>query len=702
MCGITGILGKNKRPIEKHVLEAMTHALSHRGPDGYGTEIIENIGLGHRRLSIIDLETGAQPMSNENGTIRITFNGEIYNYRELRRQMEREGRRFRTQSDTEVIIHAYEKWGEDCVKYFRGMFAFGITDTRQRQIFLARDHFGIKPLYYLDNGDWFAFASEIQALKLIPSVSFDIDLLALDRYLWLQYIPAPLSIFKQIKKLPPASRVRTSFDGNMMPVETYWEPEFLPDEKRNEAEWLEEWETVVKESVHAHLVSDVPFGAFLSGGIDSAATTAYMVQLMDQPVKTFSIGFEEPEFNELPYARQVADQWNTEHYEEIVKPDALEILPKLVQHYGEPFGDSSAIPTYYLANFAKQYVPMVLSGDGGDELFAGYRSYMGWMAAIHDDKEECSLERWLTFINYMPFSLRRSLWRGELKHLAYFPLSEFERDFEKTRNLSPAHTAQYMDIKTYLPFDILTKVDVAAMIHGLEVRTPLVDVKVAELALKIPAQFNIKKNSSGEWTGKLLSKKAMRKYYAADFLNRPKTGFRCPLKKWFKEQGQLENFLKDSLLNPDAKLREYFDGKKIAAVTNGNNTGGQWLLLFLEEWLKQNSPGQTDPGAFTGPDLRLPVPGYSSSRNLTPGDVYMLASLYKGQGKLAKAEMLFTGIIEKENDETIIGGAYFHLGDICLKQQRNREALEYFKKCLALNPVHRKAAENLAMIENNR
>lgn len=706
MCGITGVLKKDRSDIDQAVLSSMTHALSHRGPDGYGTKIINNIGLGHRRLSIIDLETGTQPMSNKDGTVWITFNGEIYNYRELRRQFEIEGNRFRTLSDTEVIIFAYEKWGEDCVKHFRGMFAFAIADVRRKIIFMARDHFGIKPLFYLNTPKIFALASEIQALKMVeevPEVQFSIDLHALDKYLWLQYIPAPMSIFKGVKKLPPACHMKISFDGDATEPVVYWQPTFNPDETRTEADWLEEWDTVIRDSVKTHLVADVPFGAFLSGGIDSAAITAYMAQVLEQPIKTFSVGFEDPEINELPYAKTVSERWKTEHFEKVVTPDAFDILPDLVRHYGEPFGDSSSVPTYYVAKYAKEHVPMVLSGDGGDEFFAGYQSYTKWMDSIHDNNSNTSLENWLSFIHYMPGGLRRNLWKPEFRHHTFLPLEEFEKEFEKTRLLSTCHIVQYMDIKTYLPYDILTKVDIAAMMHGLEVRTPLIDVQVAELALRIPGQFNMNKDNRGQWTGKLLPKKVLRRYYPEAFLNRPKQGFRCPLKKWFKQPGQLEELLQEALFSPRAHVRNFFEGAVLERIAKSNNTSSQWLLLFLEEWLSQNQNSSIEPKALNKLEIQIfeQPSNFTSSQNFSATDIYHAASVFKVAGETGKAETLFNMVLEKGSGNDLIGGAYFHLAEICLAQQQSKIALGYFEKCLTFIPGHRKAAVYIQNIKSN-
>jgi asparagine synthase (glutamine-hydrolysing) len=572
--------------------------------------IRDSVGLGHRRLSIIDLATGAQPMTNEDGNVWITYNGELYNYQELRKELIAKGHGFRSVSDTETIIHAYEEWGDACVERFRGMFAFGIADYRKRRVFLARDQLGIKPLYYLVQAGHFAFASELQALRCIPGQPFTIDTKALDEYLWLQYIPAPRTIFREVQKLPPAHRMAITFDGRVTGPEEYWRVEWRPDRKRREEEWVEALDDVLRDSVRAHLVADVPFGAFLSGGVDSSAVVAYMAQIMDRPVKTFSIGFEEAEYSELPFAKQASERWGTEHHVEIVKPDALDVLPRLVSHYGEPFGDSSAIPTFYVSQMARKHVPMVLSGDGGDESFAGYDSYRYWMRgfdhdgaarwknllrpighALNPDRYplRCpTLDAWLSFINYMPTDLRQQLWRPEYRPVLPPVLETFKKEFKRVRKYQLCSKVQYMDLKTYLPFDILTKVDVASMMHGLEVRTPLVDVRVVEFASTIPQNLLIRKNGAGEWEGKLLLKKVMQKYYPSEFLHRKKMGFAVPVRKWFSSGGALRPMVQERLTGQNSVLNEFFNLEIRQAIVANGVSHQMWLLLFLDEWLRQN------------------------------------------------------------------------------------------------------------------
>jgi asparagine synthase (glutamine-hydrolysing) len=613
MCGIVGILYTDHAPVSREILETMTASLSHRGPDGWGTEVWDEVGIGHRRLAIIDLEGGKQPLSNEDGQVWITLNGEIYNYLEMRCELETRGHIFRTNSDTETVVHAYETWGDRCVEHFRGMYAFAIVDLLQRRLFLARDHLGIKPLYYLQSTGCFAFASELQALRLVPGQQFTLDLQAIDQYLWLQYIPAPHTVFHQIRKLPPAHRMSVTFDGKVSEPEKYWHLEFKPDNHRSESEWLEAIDQVLRDSVRAHLVADVPFGAFLSGGVDSSAIVAYMAQILQTPVKTFSIGFEENAYNELKYAEIVAKRWGTEHHVEIVKPDALAILPRLVKHYGEPFGDSSAIPSFYVCQMARRSVPMVLSGDGGDELFAGYDSYRTWMKWLSNDgrpvwkqrlyplahaffpkhfsQRQPTLANWLRFINYIPVELRRTLWRSEYRSVCNSPLKLFECEFKQTQGYSPCHKAQYMDIKTYLPYDIMTKVDIASMAHGLEVRTPIVDIRVVEFAATIPDHLNMRRSENGEWCGKALFKQAMQRFYPAEFLNRPKMGFAIPIQKWFAPDGALRGTLQERLLGTDSRLTPFFQPRAIRSMLARNVTGPLWLLLSLDEWLRQNEAG---------------------------------------------------------------------------------------------------------------
>jgi len=610
MCGITGLLSFYSS-VEESIIHLMNEELTHRGPDGEGLWLQDNVAIGHRRLAIIDLETGQQPLCNEDRTVWITFNGEIYNFLELRDQLEGYGHRFKTRSDTEVIVHAYEQWGDDCVQKFRGMFAFGIVDLNQRRIFLARDQFGIKPLYYLITKDCFAFASEIQALRKLP-VTLDIDLQAIDQYLWLQYIPAPKTIYKQIKKLPPAHYISITFDGKLSLAQEYWQLRFNPDSRRTESEWLAELDYIIRDSVQKHLVSDVAFGAFLSGGIDSSAIVAYMSQLLEQPVKTFSIGFAEAEFNELHYAKISAQRWQTDHYTEIVYPESLDtLLPKLVKHYGEPFGDSSAIPTYYVCRMAREHVTMVLSGDGGDEIFAGYNTYRYWLAWLNKEETPlwkryiyplaqklkpgrfppryANLEGWFHVITQIPKDVRFQLWKDEYHNIVHQPIDSFWQLQRIIADYSWSQKAQYIDLKTYMPGSILCKVDIASMMNSLEVRTPFIDVNVMEFAATIPESLNIAKNDQGKWEGKLLLKKLLSRYYSQEFLHRPKMGFSTPIEEWFKPSGSYRKALEARFLDKSSRLSQYFESQALRRLLSQKRAQPLWLLLFLDEWLLQNT-----------------------------------------------------------------------------------------------------------------
>ncbi len=606
MCGIAGYIDLDKKADER-IIRYMTDAISHRGPDGFGHKLFENAAIGHRRLSIIDLASGAQPMSNAAGTLWITYNGELYNYLDLKSKLAAFGYTFKTTSDTEVIIYAYEKWGEDCLKHFRGMFAFAMVDLKKKEIFIARDHFGIKPLYIYRSENIVAFGSELQQFKELPGFDNTIDLHALDQYLWLQYIPAPLTVFRSVKKLKAAHYITVSFDGKVSDQVCYWDLSFAKKQVKTKEEWLEATDDVIKNSVKAHLVSDVPFGAFLSGGIDSSLVVGHMSRLLSRPVETFSIGFEEEEYNELKYAEVVAKKFGTNHHVEIVKPDALSILPELVKHYGEPYGDSSCIPTYYVCQLARKHVTMVLSGDGGDECFAGYGSYTSWMKYQPENfrtgirktlfpmaqallpgryPKQDILREWIANMSYLQHDWRFRLWQPDHQdQIAAMP-EGFEEVFSRTRKFSKVNKVQYLDMKTYMNFDILTKVDIASMMHSLEVRTPLIDKDVWEFAATIPEEFNIN-NRSGEWRGKLLLKELLQKHFPADFVHRRKQGFGVPISKWFAHQGQLNSYVHDRILSQDSLTKDYFNQSTIKELMQKNHYGATWLVLFLEEWLSQ-------------------------------------------------------------------------------------------------------------------
>jgi len=619
MCGVAGILFTDGRVVDRDELKAFTNRLVHRGPDASGVFCDGQVGLGHRRLSIIDLEDGKQPMSNEDGKLCVTYNGEIYNYKELTVILKEKGHRFKTHSDTEVLVHAYEEWGEGCLEHLRGMFAFAIWDKPKRRLFLARDRFGLKPLYYYQQNGMFAFASEMQAFKALRGYTPSIDLQSIDMYLQFQYIPAPNSIFKEVRKLPPAHYMFIEQDGNMAGPTQYWDVEFKPDDTLDEAEWLERMDAALSETVERHLVSDVDFGAFLSGGVDSSTIVAYMSQIMDQPVKTFTIGSGHKGYDESSHARKVSELLSTEHYEQQVQPDAMEVLPELVRHYGEPFADSSALATWYVSRLASQQVKMVLSGDGGDELFAGYHSYPsvlwhhrkpdGFLPRVRHQAANIARKTGLypsipsaqdniyQRMAYFDTSQRKELWNEQYHSLIRITRSFFDSAFLHKEQPDLLSQIQYYDIKNYIAYDNLTKVDVASMCHGLEVRVPMLDQQFWELARTVPLGMKLKKKPGFDVIApdsvicKYILKKNGERFFSPDFMQRPKQGFEIPLRPWFA--GPLRGMLKERLLSSGSQLGDYFDLDYIDNLISDHSEKNDhawrlWALLVLDEWLRQN------------------------------------------------------------------------------------------------------------------
>ena len=591
MCGIAGIVAPFPSDRLRAGAVAMAEAQRHRGPDGAGVHVQGPVAIAHRRLSIIDLEAGAQPLSNEDGSVWITFNGEIYNYRELRRDLESRGHQFRSKSDTEVIVHAYEEWGDDCVRRLRGMFAFAINDTRRHRLFLARDQFGIKPLVYVEQDGWFAFASELQAFQSLADVKLDLDVRAIDEYLALQYIPAPRTVYTQARKLPPAHVMSVEYDGRVHGPTRYWRPEFNSDPKRTDEQWLEAFDATLTDSVRAHLVSDVPVGAFLSGGLDSTGVVAVASKLSSQPIRTFSIGFSDPAHDESHWAAAAAKKLGSNHRCEIVDVNALDSLPELVRHYGEPFGDSSAVATMAVARVAAQEVKTVLTGDGGDEGMAGYHSHMAWLQWV-SQKGEPTLSRpsvtsWQQSIQYCDPNTRQRLWAGEHRDRTMLPIESFEKAWIEARDLGVVQRVQYMDAMTYLPNDILTKVDIASMAHSLETRTPLIDVNLWALLTQMPERVNIGVDVYGELTGKHLLKKFLSRWFPDPFLHRKKQGFAVPLSRWFAAEGEARQLVEQKLFGADSQLNKLFNPAPARDLLAQGRHGPVWVLLVLEEWLRQ-------------------------------------------------------------------------------------------------------------------
>ena len=587
MCGIAGYLSFDGTPAREVVLLKMAERIAYRGPDGCGTLLRGQAGIAHRRLSIIDVEGGTQPMSNEDGSVWVVFNGEIYNHAELRKELG--GHRFTTRCDTEVIVHAYEQWGKECVGRFRGMFAFAVLDLRERCIFLARDRTGIKPLVYLQEDKRFAFASELGALGALENPPREILPEAVGLYFQNAYIPAPHTIFRNVFKLPPAHSLRIPFDGGISRPERYWQPRFEPEENVREEEWLERLSCTLNESVRAHLMSDVPFGAFLSGGVDSSAIVALMAREMSSRVKTFSIGFENQNFSELRFARQIAEKFETDHHEEIVRPDAINVLPEIVRHHGEPFGDSSAVPMHYVAKLAAGHVKMVLSGDGGDEVFAGYPWYAN-VVRVFSGPAGLLRQRLGFAIGGKADPIRT--WR---EAQAVFDSSALPR-LLRTEFLPPALSSQRLpsdlcsrmqacDLEGYLPNDILAKVDIAAMTFGLETRVPLLDHNVVDLCGRIPSRFKLQKTAGGI-EQKFLLKKAFEPLLGAKFLSRKKQGFSVPLRDWFAAESRAS--IAERILA--SRIFDFCHMPEIECLLaeSGDVSTKLWLLLVFAEWLDQH------------------------------------------------------------------------------------------------------------------
>lgn len=622
MCGILGILNANGEPVDRGNILSMAAVMSHRGPDGEGAYCDGPVGLAHRRLSIIDLSGGTQPMSNEDGSVWITFNGEIYNFPDLKRDLEAKGHRFRTRSDTEAIVHAYEEYGTDCVKRLRGMFAFGIWDARKRRLFLARDRMGKKPLHYFSHGKRFIFASEIKAIVQDRQVSREIDPEALVDYFTYMYIPFPRTIFRSVRKIPPGHWMTVSFETaagrSSLGIEQrpYWDLRYSPDASLSEQDWVEGLREKINEAVRVRLMSDVPLGAFLSGGVDSSAVVAAMAAAQAGPVKTFSVGFEEEDFSEIEYARAVARRFGTDHHEEIVRPDAVELLPKLAWEFDEPFADSSAIPTYHVSRMARQHVTVALSGDGGDETFAGYKRY-AWADG---------LSRW----DFLPSFVRRAAFgwpsalmpqgmrgKGALRNMSMGPYERyrslithdepgyldrlltadvkvqmradgddlFKQFYGRFPDADYLTRLQYLDTKTYLAEDILTKVDRTSMLCSLETRAPLLDHELQEYVARMPASLKL---FAGE--KKYIFRRAMRGVLPDEILDRPKMGFAVPLGKWFKKD--LDSFARETLLGPTARERGIFDPRFVEKVLDDHQKKTRdlsariWSLLFFEQWCR--------------------------------------------------------------------------------------------------------------------
>lgn len=618
MCGIAGYLLHEGEIPNQSLLERMCDRLKHRGPDAGGYFCNSQIALGHRRLSIIDLSGGGQPLGNEDGSIQIVFNGEIYNYRELRKDLEAR-HRFATHSDTEVLVHLYEEVGELLPEYLNGMFAFALWDGRKSELFLARDRFGKKPLYYsfAVPGIRVCFASELKALTALPRFDRPVDPRSVADFLSLSYIPDPRTIYRDVFKLEPGHSLTVS--GSAERRRRYWAPAFSTAPARLD-ETVEELRSLARSAVSLRMISDVPLGAFLSGGVDSSAAVAFMAEQAPDRVKTFSIGFTERKFDELEYARLAVDRYRTDHHEQVVSPSIHEMLEKLVEHYDEPFADSSAIPMLYLSRMTRRHVTVALCGDGADELFCGYRRYrFGLIEARVREKFPRWFRRsvfrlgarWYPKFDYLPrifrakmllttmsqemgdaFFTSMSAFRDEALDAVlspalrstlggYSPRSDFRARFEAVSHLDPLQQMQAVDLQTYLPGDILVKADRATMAYSLEGRSPWLDHRIGELAFRLPPNFKV---SGG--VGKFVFKKAMSPYVAETVISRPKMGFQVPLAHWFRTS-LVPTF--EALVLRDS-MEQYLSLGEVRRLWKAHQSGLHnhdrklWSLLMLACW----------------------------------------------------------------------------------------------------------------------
>jgi asparagine synthase (glutamine-hydrolysing) len=629
----------NGSPVHGHELQSMCETLIHRGPDDAGYHLERGVGLAMRRLSIIDLETGHQPVYNEDRSVVVVLNGEIYNYKSLREDLERRGHAFYTETDTETIVHLYEEFGIDCVNRLRGMFAFALWDGRNGILLLARDRLGIKPLYYGKFNGRLVFASEIKAILQLPEVPRDLNWQSVGHYFSGLCTPAAESILTGVHKLEPGSTLMVSIGGRTR-LSRYWEVRFQPDYTHDENYFADRLLELMEESVRLHLVSHVPVGAFLSGGMDSSSVVALMTRMSDLPVRTFSIGFREDGYDETVYARRVADQFGTEHNELILNPDVEELAGELAWYLDEPLGDSSAIPTYMVSKLAADQVKVVLSGDGGDELFAGYDKYRVEQKERHYELIPAALRRGLGLIGEaLPEGAKG---RNFLRHIAlsgprrYLDAGMLFKDDQKYRLFHPdirtsinchdhlgdqyafltendedwLSAMQHLDLERYLPLDILTKVDRMSMANSIEARVPLLDHKLVEFALTIPPEFRLRKGET-----KSIFKRAMRGILPDEVIERRKQGFAAPFRVWLRRE--LASFVREILLAETCARRRILNTDYILNLLTMHEAGRDlsmqlWALVSFELWCRTFMDGEkrsavpvARPSAF--PAMERPV-----------------------------------------------------------------------------------------------
>jgi asparagine synthase (glutamine-hydrolysing) len=630
MCGIAGFVDtdRNARP-DLNLVHRMCEVIRHRGPDDEGIHVEPGVGLGMRRLSIIDLAGGRQPIHNETESIRVVFNGEIYNYQELRAELEAHGHRFYTSSDTESIVHAYEQWGEGAFARLRGMFGIALWDQSTRTLLLARDRAGQKPLHYAERNGRLYFGSEIKSLLAAGAVEPRLDVAALDHFLAFLYTPRDTSIFAGIHKLPPGHYLKWR-DGRV-DVRQYWQIGAGETFAGSEQEAVEALGAVLRDAVRSHMISDVPLGAFLSGGVDSSAVVGLMAQSSSRPVKTFSIGFDDPEFDELEHARTVANHFGTDHHEFVVRPDGLSILDSLIAHFDEPFADSSAIPTWYVSEIARRHVTVVLSGDGGDELFGGYDRYLphprvaqfdrlpvpglraaaalAWPLLPHGVTGKNFLRhvakdpagRYVDSIAFFHADERAALYSADVRRAAQLDAERrLARHFDRFAALPHESGMMRFDFETYLPEDVLTKVDRMSMAHSIESRVPLLDNRVIDFAATLPARFKIK-----DGRRKHVLKETLRTMLPDSILARRKQGFGIPLGTWFR--GGLTGLFSDVLDAPKTRQRGYFDSAFVGRLLREHLSGERdhtlrlWQLLVFELWHRQYlDTSVSSPAAHVG------------------------------------------------------------------------------------------------------
>lgn len=632
MCGITGIIDvRGRRELGDEIVRRMNRAQVHRGPDEEGVHTEPGVAIGHQRLSIIDLAGGSQPLYNEDGTVVVVFNGEIYNFQELTRELAALGHEFRTRSDTEVIVHGWEEWGESCVNRFRGMFAFALWDRRREVLFLARDRLGVKPLYYADLGDGLiAFGSELKAILAHPAFERRVDPLAVEEYFALGYVAEPRTIYTRAKKLPPGCTLTVRRGEPVGEPSTYWDVRFTTDSPLSFDDAVVELRERIRESVRLRMIADVPLGAFLSGGVDSSTVVANMAQLSSSPVSTCSIAFDDPAFNEAEFARAVAERYRTDHYVETVASDDFDLIDTLARLYDEPYADSSAIPTYRVCELARKRVKVALSGDGGDEMLAGYRRYrlhlmeeklrsalplglrrpvFGLLGRIYPKADWAprfvrakttfqalardSVEAYLHSVSVLNDSMRKALFSPAMRRElgGYSAVDVFRRHAARANTDDPLALVQYLDVKTYLVGDINTKVDRASMAHSLEVREPLMDHELVEWSATLPSRY---KHYRGQ--GKYVLKKAMEPLLPHDVLYRPKMGFAVPLARWFR--GPLAERLREAVCGERLAATGLFNAKYLRHLVDAHQSGRRdysaslWALLMFDAFLRNAEPAR--------------------------------------------------------------------------------------------------------------